>query len=316
MKKPVLLLALLVVLLGIFWLVNRARTHEVPAGQPFVQVDSAKVNKMQVTASGESVELVKEGDNWTMTRPVNYPAATKTVQSALGKFKDMTRLVIVTDRREDIRRYQVDDSAGTKVSVGDGKKNYVFYLGKISQVGNSYARMDGSNEVWEVAGNNSGTFKRKAKDWRDKTITEFTAADVKKVTLRYPDETLTVEKQDTLWSVSNGRVTFIGQKGPMDRMSNLVSRMQTVDFADTLPPNAFDAPAATITIETNSGSPIELKLIPADTTSSKYFLRKTGATADFIIYKATADVMMKRMDDFKEQPPKADVPKSKTRSKA
>ncbi|HEY3296183.1 MAG TPA: DUF4340 domain-containing protein [bacterium] len=316
MKRPVVLLAALVVLLGIYWLVQKSSKPVVEADRPFVQVDSAKVNKLNVVASGESVEMVKEGDNWNMIRPVTYPAASKTVQSAIGKFKDMKRLTLITSKRDRFREFQVDDSAGAKVTVGDGKNSYTVWLGKMSPSGNSYARMDGSDDIWEVGGNNAGTFKRKAKDWRDKTITELNAADIRKITIRYPSETMMMERQDTMWTVSNGKTSFIGTKGPADRITNLLARMQTVDFVDSLAPTAFDASAATITVELTSGSPIELKLIPKDAEATQYFLRKTGASADFVIYKATAEVLMKKTNDFKDQPAKATAEPAKGKNKA
>ena len=319
MKRPLILLLVLVALIGIYWIVEKSGKPTVEADRPFVVVDSAKVTKLQVSASGEDVELVKQGDSWNVTKPVSYPAANKTVETAVGKFKDMKKLALVTEKADRFREFQVDDSAGTKVTVNDGKGNITLWLGKMSPTGNSYARMDGSNQIWEVAGNNSGTFKRKAKDWRDKTITDMNASDIRKITLRYPDETVTAEKQDTLWSISNGKQTFIGAKGPADRMTNLLSRMQCVDFADTLPQNFFDSPAAVVTLETTTGTPIELKLVPKGGDSNQFFVRKTGAAADFVIYKATADVLMKKIDDFKDQPPAkaaAEPGKGKAKAKA
>ena len=35
--------------------------------------------------------------------------------------------------------------------------------------------------MWEIAGNHAGTFKRKAKDWRDKTITDVDMKSIEKV---------------------------------------------------------------------------------------------------------------------------------------
>jgi hypothetical protein len=314
MKRPLLLLAVLLVLLGVYWLVQSGKPV-VEADRPFMAVDSAKVNKLDVVASGESVQLVKQGDNWMMTQPVNYPAASKTVEAAVGKLKDMKKLALVTEKKDRFSEFQVDDSAGTKVTVGDGAKTYTMYVGKMSPTGNSYARMDGSDQVWEVGGGNSGMFKRKAKDWRDKTITELSTADMKKFTLVYPGQTITVEKQDTLWNVTDGKSSFVAQKSTMDRLTNMLSRMQTVDFADTLPPTAFDSPALDLKVELTTGEPVELKLIPKGEDATQYYVRKTGASADFVIYKATADVLMKKLDDFKEQPAKKPVEPAKGKAK-
>ncbi len=186
----------------------------------------------------------------------------------------------------------------------------------MSSSGNSYARLDGSNEVWEVSGNNAATFKRKAKDWRDKTITQFDAASVNKITLRYPDQTITLTREDTTWKVETGRETFAAEKGSVDRITNLLSRMSTVDFADTLSATAFDPPKFELLAEMTSGEPVNLRLAPKDEEGSQYFLRKAGASTDFIIYKSTADVLMKRPDDFKAKPADAVKAANKGKGKA
>ena len=66
------------------------------------------------------------------------------------------------------------DSGATRVTIGEGNKSSTFLLGKAGPtMQTSYARLATSKEVWEIAGNHTGTFKKKSKDWRDKTITSF-----------------------------------------------------------------------------------------------------------------------------------------------
>ena len=162
--------------------------------------------------------------------------------------------------------------------------------------------MEGSNEIWEIAGSHASTFKRKAKDWRDKTITELNQADIRKITLKYPDQTVSLVLEDTTWKISAGALKFDGEKGLVDRLTGLLSRMSGVDFADTLAPNAFDKPDLDLTAEMADGTTVDLKLIPKDEKAEQYFLRKAGASADFVIYKSTANVLMKKGEDFRSKP--------------
>ena len=80
---------------------------------------------------------------WKLAQPVPYPAASKTVDAAVGKITAMKRLSLITEKPERFNEFQVGDSAGTKVTVSDGKKQTTFYVGKASSSGNSYARLDG-----------------------------------------------------------------------------------------------------------------------------------------------------------------------------
>jgi hypothetical protein len=317
MKRSVMLLAVLIVLLGIYWLVQ-TKKPVVEANRPFVEVDSAKVATLAIRASGESIELTKNGDLWTMTKPVSFPAASKTIQSAVGRLKDMKRLVLITEQTNRFREYQVDDSAGVRIAVSDGKKSTVFYLGKASSTGNSYARLDGSNQVWEVSGNPTGSFKRRAKDWRDKTINELNQSDFRKLNFRYPgtSEGMIATLVDTVWKIDNGKQQFTAAKGQVERVTGLLAHMSAMDFADSLAPSAFDRPEFEMIADLNNGTSFDLKLMPRDEDANQYNLRKAGAPTDFVIYKSTANVLMKKPDDFKEKPEgEVAAPKAKAKGK-
>jgi len=308
MKRSITLIVVLVVLLGIYWLVQ-SRRPVVSASRPFVEYDSAAVNLIRVETATDTVELRKEGDQWNLVVPLRFPAAQRTAQQAVGRLREMEKLTLITNNPARYAEFQVNDSAGVKVTIGQGNKLAVFYLGRTGPTGQTtYARLANSKEVWEIGGNQAATFKRKAKDWRDRTVTEFNQGDIRKITLRYPDQTLTLSLVDTVWKVDAGKEQFDGAKDLVGRLTGLLSRMSAVDFADTLGPNAFDQPAFELVAELTSGQTVDLKLIPKDAEGSQYFLRKSGASADYVIYKSTANALMKKADDFKPQPNEENLP--------
>ena len=100
--------------------------------------------------------------------------------------------------------------------------------------------------------------------------------------------------------MDTGRDTFVAEKGSVDRITNLLSRMSTVDFADTLQ-TARPSNRRNLNCRPNwpAARPSTLSLAPKDEEGNQYFLRKNGASSDFVIYKSTAQVLMKRPDDFK-----------------
>jgi hypothetical protein len=314
MKRSAILLICFIVLLGIYWLVQ-SKKPVVSADRPFVPYDSAAVDMLRIESSLDTVELRKQGTQWMVVKPVNYPAAQKTVESALAKFKDMKKLTLISTKTDRQAEFQVDAAGGTKVILGEGGKSYPIVLGKSgSNASTTFARQDGSNEIWEIGGSLTSTFKRKAKDWRDKTVTEYNLADFRKVTLNYPNQTITATSADSIWKIDDGKKSFETPKSVVERLTNLLARMSTVDFADSLPSNAFDHPTLQLTAEISTGQDLDLKLIPKDPDSSQYYLRKAGSTTDFIIYKSTANVLMKKTDDFKDKG-EAEAPVAKGKGK-
>jgi hypothetical protein len=301
MKRSITLILALAVLLGIYWLVQ-SRRPVVSAARPFVEYDSAAVNLMRVETATDTIELRKEGDLWNLVVPLKFPAAQNTVQQAISRLRDMEKLTLITKNTDRHSEFQVNDTLGVKVTIGQGNKRTVFYVGRTGPTGQTtYARMANANDVWEIGGNQATTFKRKAKDWRDKTITEFNGGDFRKITLHYPDQTLTLALEDTVWKVDAGREQFDGERDLVERLTNLLSRMSGVDFADTLAANAFDQPVFQLEAEFASGQTLDLKLIAKDAEATQYYLRKAGATADYVIYKSTANALMKKAEDFKSK---------------
>ena len=92
--------------------------------------------------------------------------------------------------------------------------------------------------------------------------------------------------------------------------------MSTVDFADTLQPATFDPPPFELQAELSGSEPLTLRLAPKDAEGNQYFLRKNGAATDFVIYKSTAQVLMKHVDDFKAKPAEAAAATGKAKGKA
>jgi hypothetical protein len=312
MKRSVILLVVLAALIGIYWLVQNKKPVVDP-DRPFIEVDSAKVVSLELTSGGETVVLSKEGEQWMVTKPVRFPAATKNIQAALERFRQMKRLSLITEKSDRTREFQVDDSAGVKVRVSDGKTGSTFFLGKASSTGNTYARQDGSKEIWEVAGNQTSTFKRKARDWRDKTITELNQADFKKLNFRYPGtgKGMIATKQDTTWNVETPSGSFVAAKGFVERVTGLLSRMSCVDFADSLGAETFSKPVFDLVADMNDGTTIDLKLVQKPDDENQFYLRKAGGATDYVIYKATANVLMKQPEDFKDKPAEKAVPAKK-----
>lgn len=300
MKRSMLLIAILVVLLGIYWLVQSKRPV-VSADRPFIEADSAKIDFLRVEFAGDTVEMRKEGETWTLVVPLKFPASQRSVQQVVGKLGGIKKLALITKNADKHAEYQIDAAMGVRVKVGQGGKYSEFVVGKGGSTGQtSFARLANSDEVWEVSGNNSSLFKKKAKDWRDKTITEFDQAELRKIILRHPDQTIALTLVDSTWKVDTGKEQFDGVKDLVGRLTGLLSRMSAVDFADTLGVDAFAKPVFQLEAELSSGEKLDLKLNPKDAEGSQYFVRKAGSAADYVIYKSTANVLMKRPSDFRE----------------
>jgi hypothetical protein len=296
-KKIAYLVIALIVLLGIYFFAGREPVVSTK-NRPLIEADSASITQIDIHSAKGDVTLIKQGDGWKISGDKTYPVNEKMLGGALGKFSQMSKKALISKRPEKLAELEVDEGAGVKVTVHTGDKSSVIILGKAGPTMQTcYARLDGSDEVWEISGNHRATFDRKRDDWRDKTINSYELADFQKYVLTSPEQSYTLELQDSTWHVRAGATEFVADSKIVERLSRMMSRINTVEFADTLGANAFDRPDFEVVATLKSGETVDLKLVKMN--EEKYFLRKAGAATDFVVYNATANALIKKPDEFK-----------------
>jgi len=301
-KRTILLLVLFLALIFVYWLA-RSREPVVKEDRPFIEVDSAAVNRLAIVYGRDSVSLGRRDDGWWVEYPIQYPAIQRMVGDAVGKLGGMNIESLITDSPENFAKYEVDE-VGVRVHVFQEKaaKPVGFIVGKnASDYQHTYLRRIGENDVWLVKGSYRSAVAKSLKDWRDRTITDLPMDSVKRVEIVYPKETITLAWEDSVWKVRAAGKSFEGDKPLVDRLLRLLCKLSTVDFLDTLGTVSFASPEAIIRAQLAGHEPLEVKLVPLDESAEKYVLEKTGTRTHFIIYKATATTLMKRAEDFRSE---------------
>ncbi len=301
-KRTILLLLLFVVLVGAYWL-TQSKRPVVTQERPFVEVDSSAINRFGIVYGPDSIALARHNDGWWIEYPLQYPATERLVRDAVGKIQGMDIESLITDKPENFATYEVD-TVGVRVHVfEEGVSEPIgFIIGKnASDYQHTYMRQLGQNKVWLVKGTYRQVYGKALKDWRDRTITELPMDSVRWVELVYPQETITLDWQDTVWQVTTPTKSFAGEKPLVDRLLRLLCRVSAVDFLDTLGQVSFEKPDVTIRARLSGYEPLEMKLVPLDETGEKYVVEKTGALTHFVIYKTTATTLMKKAEDFRTE---------------
>ncbi|MCB1059180.1 MAG: DUF4340 domain-containing protein [Calditrichaeota bacterium] len=302
MNKTLVLAAVLFALIAVYW----AMTSKEPIAKtniPLLAADSASVTELEIITATDTTDLKKEGDGWKLMGAKVYPANPANVGRALQRFSQMTKKAMVTDKPERYGEFDVDSDKGVLVNITTNGKHESVFLGKAGPtMQTSYARLEGSDEVWEIGGNHTSAFRRPPADWRDKTITALAMDSISHVTIRHDGETLDLQKQDTLWKASENGVEFPAVKQQVERITRMLSRINAVEFADSLSDETFTNPKATVHAEMMDGSTVDLAFVPRD--DKQYYVRKKGALSDFVLYNSTVEVFFKKKDELldKEKP--------------
>lgn len=299
MNKTLVLAAVLFALIAVYWMMS---TNEPVAKTniPLVLADSASVTALEIITSADTTTLKKEGDGWKLMGAKVFPANAQNVGRALQRFSQMSKKAMVTEKAERYGEFEVDSNMGVLINVTSNGKQESLFLGKAGPtMQTSYARVEGSSEVWEIGGNHASAFRRPPADWRDKTITSLAMDSISRVTITHDGLTLDLQKQDTTWKATENGVAFPAAKQHVERITRMLSRISTVEFADTLSDETFASPKAVVHVEMLNGAPVDLAFVPRD--DKQYYVRRTGALSDYVLYNSTVEVFLKKKDDLLEK---------------
>lgn len=291
--KPVtwILVGALIVLAVIAFFVLRQpgeTSSNESSGTTLVNYDSASVDKVEITAPGNSVVLEKQGNGWMLASPMRYRADQNVVTSAVGKGRIIEVKNVVSSNPEKQRVFQVD-SAGTLVQMyAAGNLVAAFRVGKPSPTyTETYVRKEGFNDVYIADGMFSYLFTHPAKDWRDKSIYKNEADLVRSVTYRYGDTVFTLAMKDSLWRLNGDSVSQPTVKSVISSLASL----QADDFVDS----ALSAAAKQVALIEVDGTEIRFC---QGTTAGTYLVQTSQSPQWYEIQGWRATQVLKRKKDF------------------
>ncbi len=293
----------LVVLLGSLWLVQKnakddAVAHSQAAASaalPEVKLpadDVDKVTKIQIKNAGKGeVVLEKEGDNWKLTKPVNYPANQQNVKSLLDNLKEVKLKDTIDNGTGQYATYELDDEKAVHVQVfKDTAKGIDLYFGKSGTRG-QMTRLSDKDGVYVASGYSSFLYTRETKDWRDRDVMKFEDANVVSVNLKNDNGVFSFSQNGDKWTG-----TFKGKPIPSldgDKVKDMLRTYKSLsaeDFADDKPPSetGLDKPAVLAIALKDAGGTLKINVGKTSTGSSRY-AQKEGTPTVFVLSSFAAD---------------------------
>ncbi len=303
-RNTIFLLAIFVILLILFF-VSKITDRAVGKRELLVEVDTSKVDRIHIVSpeNGE-VLLALENGVWRLKQPLDFQAEARSVHNLLDKLDDMIVESIASTRKDKWEEYEVNDSLGTLVELMSGDKQLVsFYMGKkASTRRHTYFRKSGDNSIYMVKGSYNYFFDRKLKDWRNKMILEVNPDGIESIRISYPDHSFTLTLKDSVWWLDEGKTEFEASLKAVDPMINYISRLRAGDFHDIAEGEEspdFSQPACYVEITFDGGYKEGLSLIPEDEDAKRYLIKKDSEDVIYVIYKGTANILMKDIEDFR-----------------
>ena len=233
MKRNATLLGLFAVLLIIAYVVLQKPGEQSlsdEASGNLVEVDSLKIDRIEIKSSALDLALEKRGAEWFIQRPLSYRADQSAVGSVLHQAKSLEVKSIVSSNPGKHSMFTVD-SMGTFVKIYEmGAERAAFIIGKPgSSFSETYVRKVNSNDVALVDGSFGYVFNRTLREWRDKNIATVPQENIKDVKFQYGDTTFTLMLKDSVWLIGRDSTQT---PAVQDLLRNL-SSVTADDFIDT-----------------------------------------------------------------------------------
>lgn len=290
-RSTYLMIAVLAVLVAVaFLLMERPgeRSASSETGELLVTLDSAGVDRIEISSPSGSVVLEKKGIEWFLQSPIQYRADQSNVASLIGQTKNLRVKATVSSNPEKQSLFQVD-STGTLVKVYErGSEKASFIIGKPgASFSETYVRTTTSDEVHLVEGMFSYMFNRAVKEWRDKSVASMPREMIREINYHYGDTTFTLGLRDSLWMIGKDAI----KESEVNTVLSALADFKADDFVDVVP---TPAPKFRITVAYGH---VQLRFDEIKG-ESKYYLQSSTSPQLFELQQWRANQILKRRKDF------------------
>jgi Domain of unknown function (DUF4340) len=268
------------------------------------KLEKAKVKELELQNAGESVRLVKEGNDWKLTAPTPAPADSGTVDSVLSSLESLEIDEEVTATPTSLKDFGLEQPKQTVKVVQDGAKEPLQLLvgDKLPDSSGVYAKLPTAARVFTLPSFGVSSLEKKPFDFRDRDLLHVKRDDVRTLEVSGPEGGYALIKDDKgEWAFTKplqtkaGRWSVDGLVGTIEGL-----RMESVAAEDAKDPKPFglDKPARTVTLVSKDGATKTLE-IGKSAGEKKYNARLAGSGLVAVVPGAIVDDLAKGMKELR-----------------
>ena len=205
-RNTLILLALVVILWGAWYLFSSEEKHELSVMQKsqFFQADSTAVDSVAVKY-GTWCQLVRRDGTWHVIFPDwSYPADERIVSDIFRFTNDMVLENLISTKAEKHEAFKVDTVRGTILRYfAQGNLAAEFVMGKAgADMNHTYIRQLQSDSVYMARGDFQKVFRRVPADWPTKVIFDADSSQLSRMTWLTKESKVWVERDPSgAWKV-------------------------------------------------------------------------------------------------------------------
>jgi len=268
-----------------------------------IKFDREKVDALDITTAGKSVQIAKQGGDWTLTRPVQVKADFGSVEGLVGRLQtvQMKSIAASDATAADLKKYGLDKPA-TTVNLNMGSARATLLIGGKADDATVYARDASKPMVMTVEGALADELKKGANEYRRKDVFEFRPYNANRLEIARNGQNIVFEKVKGKDDKSPDKWRRVSpnpgdlDKDKIEGLLSKLSNMRAASFVDSTAKTGVDSPAMTVSVKFDDGKKEErVRLGKVDNDAYAARQAEPGAakidTADF-------DAAVKAVDDI------------------
>jgi len=222
--------------------------------------DIDQIQLFPKSLKGKSIELKKNGEEWTISENgASFPADNNAIMGLIGSLNPLKAQSVVSSGADRWKTFDLTDSLSTRVKLMKGANVLAdLLIGKFEMTSNqtavSYARLVNDKVVYSVDGYLSLNVNRNMDSFRNRTVVEGNKSDWSKLSFTYPaDSSFVLEKEsEGKWHIGATSLDAAN----VDKFLDVLQNLAHSSFAAQLPPST---PIYTLKIEGSKlAQPIEV----------------------------------------------------------
>jgi hypothetical protein len=246
-------------------------------------VEKDKVKEIGVTKTeGESLRMVKEGQDWKLAGPAEAPADASQIDTILSTIQSAEIGNVVVEQPDSLAKFGLDKPKLTISVVTDGAKEpQQLQLGnKTPDENNLYAKTPAKARVFTVPFYLEGTFDKKPFELRDRSVLHVKRDAVKTLEVTGPEGAYALSRKDKdNWLFTSPVKTLAGRwsvDSLLGSLENLQMDAITAENPKDLKPYGLDKPARVVVVGLQDGGAKRLEIGGKVPNSDKFYAREAG----------------------------------------
>ena len=255
----------------------------------FFEIDSAKVDKIEIKNIKGDVVLSKATGEWRIESPFQYRTVSSYVEGIVSGLKNLKIESIVSTNPEKKDTYGFTDDNQSEVSVYEnGVLKGKFIVGSAAPGGiSSYIKKPDSETVYLADGiDKNNYFRTDISEWKDKNIISIPQQGINSIEFNTGGENFTVAKNaEGKFAIGSDTVSVV-----FSGILNALQNYQTKGFSDT---TLTDQTAFTDKVIVDWGTKTQINFLKIDSDPVKYLVLIPGDQQIYELDDITAKTVLK-----------------------